>query len=183
MSGNLASTLARRGRGRPMDRYDRLPAELRRWLAGAALPWSAGSALRLWRRLDRETGGDVARMLQPQAADSPLARLTGLVVCFIVTLLAWRLLAWLLQQLIQASPLAPLDRLLGAGFGLLRGVLVLWALAMMLSLTPLARQDAWQVSSGIGWIAKVHGWLAPWLPGDWGPAGVSPPAEPAAPVS
>ena len=47
-----------------MDRYDRLPAELRRWLAGAALPWSAGSALRLWRRLDRETGGDVARMLR-----------------------------------------------------------------------------------------------------------------------
>lgn len=133
--------------------------------------------------LSQAWGGDVARMLQPQAADSPLARLTGLVVCFIVTLLAWRLLAWLLQQLIQASPLAPLDRLLGAGFGLLRGVLVLWALAMMLSLTPLARQDAWQASSGIGWIAKVHGWLAPWLPGDWGPAGVSPPAEPAAPVS
>ncbi len=64
MAGNLASTLTRRGRGRPMDRYDRLPAELRRWLAGAALPWSAGSALRLWRRLDRETGGDVARMLR-----------------------------------------------------------------------------------------------------------------------
>lgn len=133
--------------------------------------------------LSQAWGSDVARMLQPQAADSPLARLTGLVVCFIVTLLAWRLLSWLLQQLIQASPLAPLDRLMGAGFGLLRGVLVLWALAMMLSLTPLARQDAWQVSSGIGWIAKVHGWLAPWLPGDWGPAGVSPPAEPAAPVS
>ena len=30
MSGNLASTLSRRGRGRPMDRYDRLPAELRK---------------------------------------------------------------------------------------------------------------------------------------------------------
>lgn len=63
MSGNLASSLARRGRGRPMDRYDRLPAELRRWLAGAALPWSAASALRLWRRLHRETGGDTVRML------------------------------------------------------------------------------------------------------------------------
>lgn len=63
MAGNLATTLARRGRGRPMDRYDRLPADLRRWLAAAALPWSAASALRLWTRLQRETGGDTALVL------------------------------------------------------------------------------------------------------------------------
>lgn len=128
-------------------------------------------------------GLDVAVALHVGEPGSPVARLAGLVITFMAVLLVWRLLTWLLRQVIQASPLAPLDRLLGAGFGLLRGVLVLWALAMMLSLTPLARQDAWQVSSGIGWIAKVHGWLAPWLPGDWGPAGVSPPAEPAVPVS
>ncbi|MDQ5897186.1 MAG: rane protein required for colicin production [Pseudomonadota bacterium] len=122
-------------------------------------------------------GGDVARLLQPQAPDGPLARLAGLAVCFVVTLLCWRLLSWLLQQLVQASPLAPLDRLLGAGFGLLRGVLVLWALAMMLTLTPLSRQVAWQMSTGIEWIARVHGWLSPWLPGDWGPAVDTAPAE------
>lgn len=46
-----------------MDHYDRLPPLLRRWLAGAALPWSPQSALRLWRRLHRETGGDTAAML------------------------------------------------------------------------------------------------------------------------
>lgn len=47
-----------------MDRYDRLPADLRRWLAAAALPWSAASALRLWTRLHRETGGDTALVLR-----------------------------------------------------------------------------------------------------------------------
>lgn len=44
-----------------MARYDCLPAELRHWLAGAALPWSAASALRLWRCALIETGGDTAR--------------------------------------------------------------------------------------------------------------------------
>jgi Family of unknown function (DUF6525) len=39
-----------------MDEFDRLPLELRRWLANAALPWSAASALRIWRRTLKKTG-------------------------------------------------------------------------------------------------------------------------------
>jgi hypothetical protein len=58
MTRNLATSLRRRNRPRPMERYDRLPPELRRWLAGAALPWSPHSALKLWIRLCRECGGD-----------------------------------------------------------------------------------------------------------------------------
>lgn len=42
-----------------MERYDRLPAELRQWLADAALPWSPHSALRIWNRLHHECGGDI----------------------------------------------------------------------------------------------------------------------------
>lgn len=58
MARNLATSLKRRNRPRPMERYDRLPAELRQWLAGAALPWSPHSALKLWNRLCRECGSD-----------------------------------------------------------------------------------------------------------------------------
>ncbi len=43
-----------------MDRYDRLPEGLRVWLAQAALPWSAASALRLWTRCLWDCGGDPA---------------------------------------------------------------------------------------------------------------------------
>lgn len=59
---NLATSLKCRSNARPMERYDRLPAELRHWLSKAALPWSAQSTLRLWSRLHRETGGDIDRM-------------------------------------------------------------------------------------------------------------------------
>ncbi len=37
-----------------MVAYDRLPPELRRWLADAALPWNPASALRLWQRALRD---------------------------------------------------------------------------------------------------------------------------------
>lgn len=63
-SRNLVTSLRRRARPHPMAHYDRLPAELRLWLAGAALPWSPHSALRLWMRLDRECGGDTIAMRQ-----------------------------------------------------------------------------------------------------------------------
>ncbi|QBX36142.1 hypothetical protein E4191_09105 [Paracoccus liaowanqingii] len=45
-----------------MAAYDALPAPLRRWLAGAALPWSPASCLRLWQRL-RAKGASEAQAL------------------------------------------------------------------------------------------------------------------------
>lgn len=33
-----------------MRAYDALPPELRRWMAGAALPWSPASCRRIWRK-------------------------------------------------------------------------------------------------------------------------------------
>lgn len=50
MSGNLGATrLPRRARpGDPMRAFDALPAPLRRWLAGALLPWSPASCRRIW---------------------------------------------------------------------------------------------------------------------------------------
>ncbi|WP_276617454.1 DUF6525 family protein [Qingshengfaniella alkalisoli] len=47
---NSRSALKRRRRANSMASFDGLPPELRRWLAQAALPWSAHSARRLWRR-------------------------------------------------------------------------------------------------------------------------------------
>jgi hypothetical protein len=52
MPANLSSALCRRRKARPardpMTEFDRLPADLRRWLATAALPWSPRSAHRAY---------------------------------------------------------------------------------------------------------------------------------------
>ena len=58
MTRNLATSLRRKIRQHPMDRYDRLPPELRQWLSEAALPWSPCSVRRLWQRLASECAGD-----------------------------------------------------------------------------------------------------------------------------
>jgi Family of unknown function (DUF6525) len=70
MRANLATRLRMvRHTGCPMQAFDSLPAPLRRWLAQAALPWSAQSALRIWRRagggaaaLDRLTRAETAML-------------------------------------------------------------------------------------------------------------------------
>jgi hypothetical protein len=40
----------------PMRAYDRLPPDLRAWLADAARPWSPTSCLRLWSKALSEEG-------------------------------------------------------------------------------------------------------------------------------
>ncbi|WEF24879.1 DUF6525 family protein [Paracoccus sp. S3-43] len=61
---NLATSLRRRYRASSIAQYDRLPPELRHWLAQAVLPWSPQSVLRLWQRLIRDARGDTAIVLQ-----------------------------------------------------------------------------------------------------------------------
>lgn len=63
MACNLATSLRRRGRSSPFDQFDRLPPELRAWLAGAALPWSPRSVFRLWSRLLQEEHGNITGVL------------------------------------------------------------------------------------------------------------------------
>lgn len=71
---NLSSSLRRRRRaGDPMQAYDALPAPLRGWLAGACLPWSPASALRLWIKAGgaRDPAGAAARL---DAAEQAMLR-------------------------------------------------------------------------------------------------------------
>lgn len=51
MTKNLRTSLRKNRRSaQPMAEFDRLPCELRKWLASADLPWSAKSTLRLWNK-------------------------------------------------------------------------------------------------------------------------------------
>lgn len=57
---NCATALRRRLGAEGMCEFDALPSDLRRWLAGAVLPWSAASVRRVWNRALRASGGDAA---------------------------------------------------------------------------------------------------------------------------
>lgn len=105
----------------------------------------------------------------------------GFLAAFLVGLMGWRLLSWLVQQLLQATPLAPLDRALGAAFGLLRGVLIVLLLVTLGGLTPLAGSPGWQQSQGVLWARGALAALEPlWPLSNRTTSAVCPPGRPPA---
>lgn len=97
-------------------------------------------------------------------ADSPLRLAAAFLLCFIAALLLWGLLSRLLRLLIHATPLSIPDRLLGGGFGVLRGGVLLLALASVVALTPAAQSRGWQASQGARWLEIGLQALKPLLP-------------------
>lgn len=109
---------------------------------------------------------DVAAYIPIGAAGSALNMAVTFVICFIVVLVLWSLLARLVRMLVQATPLTIPDRLLGAGFGLVRGGVLLLAVAIVVALTPAARSASWQQSHGARWLEITMQGLKPLLPGE-----------------
>ena len=100
------------------------------------------------------------------APGSALNQGAAFVATFLLALIAWAFATRLVTLLVKSSPLRPFDRVLGAGFGLLRGVVVLLVITTVVSLTPWARSPAWQSSQGAAWLNATLQAIAPVLPSD-----------------
>ena len=95
------------------------------------------------------------------ASPSPLA---AFLCAFVLVLLVWGVATRLLCLLVRVTPLNWPDRVLGAGFGVVRGMLVLLVVAIAVGLTPLGDSLSWTQSQGATWLnAAWHG-LKPLLP-------------------
>ncbi len=98
------------------------------------------------------------------SAGSALNLGAAFALAFIAALVVWALLSRLIRMLIHATPLSVPDRLLGAGFGALRGVVLLMAVATVVALTPAAQSTAWRVSKGARWLGQALQMAKPLLP-------------------
>ena len=88
----------------------------------------------------------------------------GFAAVFIATVFAGGLLAWASSKLLQAVGLRPVDRTLGAAFGLVRGVVLALAVAVVVNLTALKSQPWWTESIGAGVATAALRGLQPVLP-------------------
>ncbi len=115
----------------------------------------------------------IAPWIPVGAAGSALNHSAALVLGFVTALFAWTLASRIVRWVIAASPLSVPDRLLGAGFGLLRGVVLLLAIPTAVLLTPAAQSPAWQSSVAQPWLKAAVVRIRPLMPPEmarWLPA-------------
>ena len=98
--------------------------------------------------LAQSLAGWTAQRLPLQDFAEPLRHAAGFITVFVVAAFGAGLLSWLIGRLVDSVGLQPVDRVLGAGFGLLRGLVMLLALALVVNMTPLKQQEGWQASAG-----------------------------------
>lgn len=89
----------------------------------------------------------------------------SVVLAFVLILVLVSLVAKLLRALLHATPLKAVDRLLGCGFGLLRGVLLCLLAGVLVGMTPLRQHPTWTQSHARPVLVGVLRSLAPLLPG------------------
>ena len=70
----------------------------------------------------------------------------GFAVLFLLTLLVGALVNYMVSQIIKKTGLSGADRLIGVGFGFVRGVFIILAFVFVGGMTPLPELEWWQTS-------------------------------------
>lgn len=107
---------------------------------------------------------EVGAWLPMDGLSPPMRVAIGFVLVFVVVAFAAGLGAWLVQKLVASVGLRPVDRVLGGAFGLLRGGVILLAVALVVSMTQM-EGAAWWRDSATGSVlsASLHE-IKPLLP-------------------
>ena len=110
--------------------------------------------------------GAAAQWMPEGLPTEELRLLAGFLSVFIGVLIAMSLLAMLASKLVKSAGLGMEDRLLGAGFGLARGLLVVMILVLLAGLTPLPRQAVWRNAVLSDPLEGFAGSIKAWLPAE-----------------
>jgi membrane protein required for colicin V production len=103
--------------------------------------------------------------VMPQAIPSPELRVAvAYVAIFVASLIVTSLVGLLLSKIVGAVGLGGLDRMLGALFGAVRGVLIVLAAAVVAGLTSAPRESYWRDSVSGPLLAQAAVALKPLLP-------------------
>lgn len=128
----------------------------------SVVSWIAAFILAQW------FAPNVAQKLPMSGSAEPMRYAAGFVLVFVLSVFAGSLLAKLVQKLFAAVGLQPADRALGAAFGLVRGLVVVLAVTVVISMSPLKSSAWWQESVGAGMTMAALKGLKPVLPEEFG---------------
>ena len=88
--------------------------------------------------------GMLAAYLPDSISNASIRVLSGFVIVFLIVLIVTGVVAILLSKVVRAVGLGPVDRGIGAIFGLLRGMLVVLVLVLLCGLTSAPRHQVWR---------------------------------------
>lgn len=109
-------------------------------------------------------GSELAAIMPAEIPSEELRQLAGFAVLFFVVLLAMSLVAMAVSQMVKSAGLSVEDRLLGAVFGLVRGVAVVTILVLLAGATALPSQPFWREAALRPVLERVAIVVKSWLP-------------------
>lgn len=128
----------------------------------SVLSWIVAFVLAQW------FAPDAAQWI-PIAGDAEAVRYAGgFILVFVATVFAGGLVAFVIKKLVSAAGLSPADRMLGAVFGLMRGMLLLLATTVVVGMTPLHTASWWTSAMGPRMTGTVLAAVKPVLPEEFG---------------
>jgi membrane protein required for colicin V production len=112
-------------------------------------------------------GAIMVAPLLPAGIENPAIRyFAGFAVIFLLVLIGVSLLGHLLVKLVRAIGLGSVDKVLGGGMGLAKGLAILVGLTLAAGLTSLPRTDFWKQARLSGGLQVMAQYALPLLPVD-----------------
>lgn len=128
----------------------------------SVIGWIAAFVLAQW------FAPTVAAQLPMESSGDTLRYAAAFVLVFVASVFAAGLISALMKKVISAVGLRPVDRMLGAIFGLFRGVVLLLAVSVVVHMTALQESEWWLESKGAPMLMTLLKGLRPMLPEKFG---------------
>lgn len=101
----------------------------------------------------------VAGYLHNWISDRGLRLVAAFLLIFVVVYLIGFVLSRLLTKLVEAVGMTATDRIAGSGFGVVRGVVLVSVLVLLVDMTPMVQESAWQQSYMVGVFDNMLHWV------------------------
>ena len=114
----------------------------------------------------KELAGFAATWLPDSVSNPGLRLMFGFIAVMLACLLVFSLTGMLLVHLVKVAGLTASDRMLGAAFGLLRGLLIAVTVVLLGGMTSAPREPYWRDALLSAPLEAAALWVKPWLPRD-----------------
>jgi len=114
----------------------------------------------------KELAGFAATWLPDSVSNPGLRLMFGFIAVMLASLLVFSLTGMLLVHLVKVAGLTASDRMLGAAFGLLRGLLIAVTVVLLGGMTSAPREPYWRDALFSAPLEAAAQWVMPWLPRD-----------------